>query len=265
MDPALAKYHRPNRSLVLSGISRSGTSLLSVLIGSLENAVCLNEILPPEPNLLPDAFARTRRSLLKGKPVANKFDATGQPTTDTLACMVREKRVVDKPLTKRALVGSKRNIPYLNNAVSLLEHGFLMVLMIRDPVYTIGSWGSEKAARGNIPAVRMSPGADLHPHWHPVQFTREDPIERRAEAWEHYARIIWSLRGRATILRYEQLCSNPELVMANLCLVLGLAPPNALPDIVNPSKNDDARYPDLPAIREAVHALCPTRRSFGYA
>lgn len=263
MDAKLDRYHRPERTLIVSGISRSGTSLLSVLLNSIDNVVCFNEVLPPDPERLPEALARVRRDLLAGKPVRNKFDRAGQLTTDTLSAMVKRKAAVDKPLAEDLCVATKRNIPYLNEAEALLALGYPMVVMIRDPVYTLGSWGSPKAVAASIPGARVEVG-QLHPHWHRVRFTRSDVIERRAEAWQHYAARIWDLRDRVCIMGYEGLCARPVETMVALCRYAGLSEPGPLPEIVRPACNDDDRYPELRRIRAAVRELCPVRARFGY-
>jgi hypothetical protein len=263
MHAALLRYHRPERTLVVSGISRSGTSLLSVLLNAVNNVVCFNEVLPLDPARIPEAIARVRRDLLAGKPVRNKFDDAGRLTTDTLSSMVKMKAVVRKPLDEDLCVATKRNIPYLNEAEALLALGYRMVVMIRHPVYTLGSWGSPKAAAGAIPGARMAVG-DVHPHWHRVRFTRQDVVERRAEAWQHYAARIWGLRDRVWIVDYEGLCARPDQTLAELCRWAELPAPGPLPDIVQSGYNDEERYPELDRIRAAVRELCPARTCFGY-
>ncbi len=248
---------------MVSGISRSGTSLLSVLLNTVSDVVCFNEVMPTDPDRLPEALARARRDLLTGRPVKNKFDSQGELTTDTLGDMVIRKAVVKKPLTREMTVATKRNIPYLNEAERLLGLGYSMVAMIRDPVYTLGSWGSPKATAAKIPGATLSPDA-THPHWHKVSFTKEDVVERRAEAWQHFASRIWDLRDRLLVVTYERLCAEPERTMAALCSFAGLAPPGPLPDLVRPAQNDARRYRGLRRIRAAVHLLCPARELFGY-
>jgi len=264
MHSELARFHRPERTLVVSGISRSGTSLLSVLLNSVQDVVCFNEVLPSKPEQLPEAVARVRRDLLAGKPVRNKFDSAGELTTDTLSVMVKKKARVEKPLDKNLCVATKRNIPYLNEAEALLGLGYHMVVMVRDPVYTLGSWGSPKAAAAAIPGARVAVG-DVHSHWSRVRFTRQDLVERRAEAWQHYAARIWNLKDRLLILAYEELCARPDKTLAKLCHHAALPAPGPLPQIVRPAFNDDDRYPELPRIRAAVRELCPARARFGYA
>jgi Sulfotransferase family len=263
MNTELDRYHRPERNLIVSGISRSGTSLLSVLLNSVDNVVCFNEVLPPDPERLPEALARARRDLLAGKPVRNKFDDVGELTTDTLSTMVKMKSVVKKRLDEDLCVATKRNIPYLNEAEALLALGYPMVVMIRDPVYTLGSWGSPKAAAAGIPGARVGVG-DVHGHWHRVRFSRQDVVQRRAEAWQHYAARVWSLRERVRIVDYEGLCARPLQTVVDLCRWADLPPPGVLPEIVRPSCNLDDRYPNLPHIRAAVRELCPARAHFGY-
>lgn len=264
MDPRLERYHRPERSLILSGISRSGTSLLSVIVNHLPNAVCLNEVLPLQPDLLVEAFCRLRRDLVKGRPVPNKYGPDGALATDTLSKNVmKEKRRVEKKLNHDVLVSSKRNIPYLNCLDRLLELGFKAAVMIRDPVYTIGSWSRPEAAQAGFPGARIA-SEDLHPHWRNVPFTRQDPVERRAEAWQHYALIIREQRERIRVYTYERLCRKPWAVIEDLCAYLDLKTPKELPPIIGEPRNDDSRYPDITHIRRAVEEICHARRDFSF-
>ena len=266
LEPALEPYHRPDRSLVLTGISRSGTSLLCALVNALPNAVCLNEVLPSDPQALPAALARTRKDLLRGRPVPNKFDAEdGTPTTNTLgAGVVREKRLVDKELDDELLLASKRNLPYLLRLEEILELELPVAVLLRDPVYALGSWGGEQARAAGIPGARIGP-EDQHQHWDAMRLTRPDPIERRAEAWQLCAERLWALRDRVQILRYEDLCADPAGALDRIAVRFGLPLPAKLPVSVRPAQNNDSRYPEIPRVRAAVAALCPARLDFGYA
>lgn len=264
MDSRLTPYHKPDRTVVLTGISRSGTSLLTALLNEFPNAVCFNEVLTADPGALPEAVARIRRDLLKGRPVPNKFDESGRPTTNTLeGVVIKEKRRVEKRVDAQVLVGAKRNIPYLSGMEKLLAHGFKAVIMIRDPVYTIGSWSSAKAAAAGIPGAQVGPD-NVHPHWHGVTFTRNDVIERRAEAWQHYAELIAGFQERTRVFTYERLCLDTASVLSDLCAYLDLERIAPLPALAGKPRNEDRRYPDIARIRQAVDRLCPARKRFGY-
>lgn len=260
----LTTFDKPQRSLAVTGISRSGTSLLCALISELENAVCFNEVLPADVGSLRLAMARVRQDLLLGRPVSNKFGRRGQLTTNTLDDGVeRKKCVVDKVLDERVVVASKRNIPYLFQLEQLLELELTVVALIRDPVYAIGSWSSEPAMRAGIPGARIGPD-DSHPHWATIALGERDPIRRRAEAWQACAERIFAQRSRLTILRYEDLCLDPRATLARAVARFDVALPERFITAVEPAKNDDRRYPQIDAIKVAVHALCPGRRWFGY-
>lgn len=264
MQPDLLPFHRPDRSLVVTGISRSGTSLLTALVDHLDDAVCLNEVLPRDVAALPVALARTRRDLLRGRPVPNKFAASGEPTTDTVgAAFVKEKRRVDRPLSVDFWLGTKRNLPYLNALEALLDGGYTVLAMIRDPVLTLASWGTERAAAAGIPGARVEPGA-LHPHLAGLALASGDPVERRAEIWQHYAARLHRFRDRVTVITHEQLCAAPGEVLAGLAARLGLRPGALPPGLVDPSRAAPGRHGDLGAIRAAVARRCPAREAFGY-
>jgi len=265
LDSKLLPFDRPDRSLILTGISRSGTSLLCALINDLPNTVCLNEVLPTDLDRLPRALARTRRDLLRGRPVANKFDADGSLTTNTLATsVVRDKRAVNKPLDADLVLGSKRNIPYLLALDRILALELPVVVLVRDPVYAIGSWGGQDALHAQIPGARIGPENE-HPHWAPLHLSRQDPIERRAEAWQACAERVWTVHDHVTLLRYEDLCADPERALDAVARRFGIPLPASLPQRPRPAQNLDDRYPNLDRVRAAVSALCPLREALGYA
>jgi hypothetical protein len=258
-------FYKPRRSLAVAGISRSGTSLLCALINELENAVCFNEVLPSDIDKLPAALARARRDLLERQPVQNKYADDGSLTTNTLERGVaKKKRVVEKPLDEDVVVASKRNIPYLTQLDALLELELPVVVLIRDPVYALGSWGSSAAVEKGIPGARIGPD-DTHPHWSALALQQQDPIRRRAEAWQACAERILERRARLLVLRYEDLCGDPRAVVARIAELFSLELPSRLETWVTAAKNDDQRYPDVDRIKEAVFELCPARRELGYA
>jgi hypothetical protein len=135
--------------------------------------------------------------------------------------------------------------------------------MIRDPVHTLASWGSEPAAAAGIPGARVEPGA-LHPHLAGIALASTDPVGRRAEIWQHYASVLFRYREQVTVIPYERLVATPDAVLGDLAGRLG-RPPVALPTgLVEPGRNAAGRRGDLSEIRAAVARLCPARESFGY-
>ncbi|ARA94811.1 hypothetical protein AWN76_017725 [Rhodothermaceae bacterium RA] len=255
--PVPDRPDRPDRTLIVTGIPRSGTSLLSALINEMPNAVCLNEILY-DVDRLPEQIAQIRQRLMQGEPVPNKYDESGALTTNTLESqVVLEQRV--EAVGQDVVVGSKVNVPYLARLPLLLQYGYRVVGLVRDPVFTIASWSSEKARI--IREARVTDD-DLDPAWQGFPFQSADRLSRMAEVWQYLASILWQHRGRIMVLRYEDLIEAPEATLEKVAQLFGLP----VPAIEYPlsSMNRDDRYQHLEAIREAVHRYAPIRTAFGY-
>lgn len=94
------------------------------------------------------------------------------------------------------------------------------------------------------------------------EFSSDDKIERQAQVWEHYARLIWSLRPQIKIVRYEDLTGQQEPVMNEVVSFLGVHLPDNFKKLEN--CNVDSRYQNLQEIENAVKKYCPCRKHFGY-
>jgi len=91
----ISNLNKPHKNLIVTGIPRSGSSLFSVLINSIENAVCLNEIVY-DVLKLPSAFEEIRKRLVLKTPIPNKYDSSGVLTSNTQDGTVNiEEKVVE--------------------------------------------------------------------------------------------------------------------------------------------------------------------------
>lgn len=250
---------RPPRDFIVTGIPRSGTSLVCASLTEADDCVCLNEI-HYQVDSLPLFFRRIRKKVLAGEPVPNKIDEKGRLITSTDDSNKDSIRKQVYPVKgNNVVVGSKVTIPYLNQIGRILDHGYKVIVMVRDPVYTLGSWNSEKLS--DTPMNKVCED-DLHPHWQNVEFISSDKIERQAQIWEYYASLIWSLRDKVKICKYEQLIEQQELVIRELVEFLGISLPRDLEDLK--SRNVDSNYDRLESIRNAAKKYCPSRKLFGY-
>ncbi len=246
-----------NRNLIITGIPRSGTSLVASLLNAADNVVCLNEILY-NVNTLPQDFEEIRNRLLLEQPIPNKYNNEGSLTTDTQNGNTKiEHRPITKPLDENVIVGSKVNIPYLNQIEKILQYGFNTIAIIRDPAYTVASWNRNQ----NIPEAMVS-DENMHPRWRPFNFGTTNPIERQAKIWEFYARILWKYRDQLKILKYEYITQHPDTVMKNICDELGVVPPENIPELKN--YNSPSRYENFEYISTITAQSCPTAKYFGY-
>ncbi len=256
---ALAEYHRPEKNVIVTGIPRSGTSLFSVLLNTFENAVCLNEILY-DVTSLPRDFAEIRRRLIAGEAIPNRYDSSGNLSTDTQGGAVNVENTVVREVDEHAVIGSKVNIPYLNQIQKILNYGYKVIAIVRDPVYAIGSWNSKKAKI--IPEAHVTDD-DMHPRWRGFSFASKDKIERQAQIWNFYAHLIWNLKDKIKTYTYELLTSDPEWVIQDVSKFLGLVSPRKIVELKN--QNIDSKYPKIARIKEAVKKYCALKDVFGYS
>lgn len=196
----------PDRDLVITGIPRSGTSLVCKLVSQAPNAYCVNEVFYRIENLL-ENLHRTRTALVAGRPVPNKRAADMRPTSNT----VRDHATVGLarakgPFDANAVVASKVNLPYLNSLPDLLKLGVQILAVVRDPLWTIASWNTEAAQA--IPEYRVT-DADLAPRWANWQFQAASRVDRQVEIWKQYGALIrrHASTGAIDVLTYERLTS----------------------------------------------------------
>jgi hypothetical protein len=255
----LAFAFRPPSDFVLTGLPRSGTSLLSALLSESPNCFCFNEILY-DPDTLSHFFMRMRRRLLRGRPVPVKVDSGGGLTTDTLVGRVDTTWKTFEPKAKPLVLGSNVNVPYLECLPELRRYGYRTVAMIRDPVFTLASWGSPKGVK--IPEAHVS-DEDMNPRWRKFAFDSDDEVERRATIWQYYADRIAANRETLTVIRYEDLCDRQDEIMRELCQLLGISEPREQRRLENLNRED--RFTGLEQIRQVVSERCPARLGFGYS
>lgn len=246
------------RDFILTGIPRSGTSLLSSLLTRARNCVCFNEIYY-DARSLPLFFEWMRIRLRFGRTVPNRADRSGKLITSTSDQNKRQIRWLQEPVDDNPVLGSKVTTGYLDKIEVLLDHGYPIVAMVRDPLFALGSWNTEKLANTPLQAVQDDDMAD---HWRHIDFESDDTIQRQAEIWEHYAQRIRSWDQDLLVIRYEDLTEDQGSIRSDLAGHLGLDFDEPWPKLRN--MNEPGRYPEQDRIEEAVKALCPTRVSFGY-
>lgn len=250
---------RPPEDFIITGIPRCGSSLLCALLTRMDNCVCFNEI-HYEVDTLACFFHEMRRDLLAGAAVANKMDESGEMITSTDDT---NKRFIYKKIFQvkgaRIVIGSKVTVPYLNRIDKILKENYKVIAMVRDPVYALGSWNSQKLSGTPMNKVTAD---NLHSHWKGIRFSSDNKIERQSQIWEHYAGLLWSLRDKLKIIKYEELTTQQELVMRELSGFLKIRLPEKLEALSN--YNQDFRYKNLDEIRDAVGRYCPSRKHFGY-
>ena len=244
---------------VVTGIPRSGTSLMSTILSSSENSLCFNEVHYQIP-VLPSFFSEMRHRIDAGLPIINKINQKGKLTTDTQrqdGVQFSEMRVNGKD--SQIKLGSKVNVPYLNKIKDIEKFGYKIVVMVRDPAYTLASWNDAKVA--NIPEANVS-GPTQHKRWDMFSFSTENNIERQLIIWDHYANIINSLSANSLVVNYESLVNNPAETISKVCDFLDIKPPHNIPDIIDGNSFD--KYPSIHEIEGIVRDKSAMKDVFMY-
>jgi hypothetical protein len=227
-----SRLPRQDRTLLITGISRSGTSYLCSLIDAHSNAVGLNET--PElvtalkggltPWSLPQYLRRVRSDILDGKPVRNKVK-DGQVISDT-AEEDRFDTYQPSVETHDFVIAAKNTFAFLSSLERLrqvMRRG-RFVICVRNPIDTIASWkASFTHLRQADLTIRPVGGLD-DPNLPPRRREALDEIEatqnlaiRRAKLWRYLAERILDDRTNGHILvRYEDLVADPQAVLARL-------------------------------------------------
>lgn len=219
--------------VLVTGLPRSGLTLASALIDSLENAVSLNapQVQSSQARRLGETIPFCKwlvgdfvwhRSLLSTQHDVNDYrtaqkthvmdglkdpdmlrDEAGNPK---LASFTRE------GLTGDFILAMKHDTLYTSVLPTLIgmEH-FKVIAVIRHPYEVIRSWESlpdEQIGQGKVPFARNYwPEAALpHPDM------QVNLPERMVQIYELFAQRYYEWRGHITIIRYEELVRDPSII-----------------------------------------------------
>jgi len=235
-------------NFVITGIPRSGTSLLCNLVNHIENIVCFNEITPfYAVDNLPHTFHHMRSEIKKGSPVPIKISKnTGQEITDTQGQEFTHE-FVEPGINpeKKLAVGSKINVPYLLQIEKILSYGYKVIFVVRDPVYTIASWNKHENINEQYV---MDEDFEKWPRYKNFKFKSRDRIGRQIELYKKLMEIIkydaktyWDI----LIYTYEQIVEETEGILTEICglLEIGFFLKKKLPELKN--MNRDSRFSDI--------------------
>ena len=201
---------------IITGIPRSGTTLMCRLMNCVQNVVCMNEI--PALYEVPMLFERLGMMsylLKKHKPIPMNVNEKDELLTDTQGQQNIIKHVIvhvhpDMPL----FIGSKINIPYLNQIDIIHEQGIKAIAVIKDPIYAITSWNTH--ANINEQYV-MSEDFKKWPRYSNFNFKETTRYGRQCEIWEHYIKIILDNLNSGVIsslILYQDIIKNPRKAIA---------------------------------------------------
>lgn len=249
-------------NIIITGIPRSGTSLMCRIIDSLASAICLNESMPHKwhTSLLNYAFLKIRLKLFLGMRVENRTESDGMASSDTQrVSAIREAISTQKKSGRRLLLASKRTIPYLEQLGSITDKHYKVIAMVRNPHDTISS--HLMIHNPNVPMCNICP-PNPHSCWHNVglEFNSDDEIERLAQAWNYLAGRVLEAKDKLYMQRLEDLLEDPESALASMSEWLG-------EDISAGRRfvrSHNRHYAPDASILRALDAYCPNRIHLGY-
>lgn len=209
-----------SNDLIITGIPRSGTTLLSTLVNNLEDTVCLNE--PTEfferaqtltkqeyLHFVKNSFIDLRKKLSTGEKVLSKLEGkTNFFNKDRSKVKVTFSKV-SKNLSENFLLGIKHNAPFIS-VLPELANDFKVLGILRHPIPTILSWLSVDfpISKGNLPAAAL---------WTELKEVCEsnlDVIQKQVTIYDMFCERFWNLKEHpnVTLMRYEDLLEDDSLV-----------------------------------------------------
>jgi hypothetical protein len=263
----LAASERLDRhDLVVTGISRSGTSYLCNLLHHFDNCVALNEpreaieeLRQPEtPWGLALFYRETREAILSGEPIENKL-RDGEVVQDTALYQARHAYTPAVRGTDFVLaVKNTREFLCRLDDIRLVMPTARVVACVRNPVDTIASW--KGSFRHLCEAdVRSFLGNPRRPWLPPVKQAALEsiasvraPAERRAMWWRFYAELVVERMSDLVVVDYDETMRNPMPVLDGVLRGYRAGRPGPISPAAPSRRRDLLTSEDLDAIR----AIC---------
>jgi hypothetical protein len=238
------------RNVLLTGFPRSGSSLLVNLLNQIPNCVALNE--QSYTSFLFSFYWKLRRDIRKGRPIPNKYSSKGEITTNTIERTTHIESFPVEIESSDFVLAHKQTTPYLDRLEMLVEDGWEIWVLVRNPLYTLVSW---KRCPAHFSVSQLDPPCRAFSN---IPFSSHDLDIRRVETWNYLARRIDSLRDSLHILRYEDLVDNPKSALSPFAERYGLQ----LPDYqALESRNKPDAYDDISdQFRNLVAEKCESWR-----
>ena len=215
------------RDLIITGISRSGTSYLCNLLHRFDNCVAINEpaeiisLLGAEevPLGVPAFYRELRHDILAGTPIENKL-LDGQVVEDTALSQRRHEYTPSVAADDFVLaVKNTREFLFRLEAVRQVMPTARVVACVRNPFDTIASW---KASFAHLRDADVSPFVT-----HPTQMWLSEQQraallkisatphfpERRALWWCFQAQCVLQHADEILIVDYDELVTRPMTVL----------------------------------------------------
>lgn len=264
-------------NFVITGIPRSGTSLLCCLMNCIENVVCLNEIpaFYSVPNM-PFLFHEVRSALRNGHPVPMRLGKLSMKNiTDTQS---QDSDIVEQNIIVRESMplytGSKINVPYLFQMDEIIKQGYKIIIVVRNPVYAIASWNkyADKINEAHV----MASDFGKWPRYKDIKFMTKDLYSRQVELWNYLAQLILKLKmdlpgvdykSHILLIRYEDLVADVQKVMGlikNHLRIDEIKLKMGLPELSNMNRDSRFGSVDIDSIISALSKNRHMKKAYGY-
>lgn len=266
---------------LITGIPRSGTSLLCRLLDDQKNFVAMNEPRESLNNLESDKYGDaiailhgvSRRNIQQGFGIENKI-IDGRVITDT-ALLDRRERYYPPIFPGNICLGTKNTLAYLTR-LPLLHRSFPrspILTCIRNPHATIASWKQSFEHLAYADVSRMMKTNLIGIHGYTWQLQRlykiadtSDIRLRRALFWRHLAMLVVEHREWLLVVALEELVRQPGAVISSV--VMKMDPGReAEQTIISVEIQESRATTKGDAVEEQIIAdICgPVAEEFGYS
>jgi hypothetical protein len=216
-------YKGGERNFLITGIPRSGTSYLSSVLDSQADWLVVNEPREIFNHLQSrtDAsgielyHAECREKILLGQPIFNKVK-NGKVIEDTAKIDQIEPY---SPIISRSdfWMGSKNTLAYMASLDCLIDLGWPIVAMIRNPLDTLASWRNTFSHLSEAKVFDLPIANPNFSAWSTRQRLalleideQDDSALRRVLLWRLLARTLLTYKDKIILWRYEDLISDPQ-------------------------------------------------------
>jgi len=219
--------------VLVTGLPRSGSTLVSALIDGLPDAVCLNEpawqpgllskhtldILPFCKWLIGD-YGWTRQLLLNQEPVSDFRATDGSPVLDGLYDLRQKRNDKDEPesvvfarpdLSPDFILGMRHHTLYTSILPTLVKFGKLKIIaVIRHPFDVLNSWRQLP-----MPLIGRGKPHGIARFWPEALAITEEKLEAAdmlVQLYDAYIQRYHELREHITIVKFEDVIDDPTSV-----------------------------------------------------
>lgn len=219
--------HVPDgKEIILTGIPRSGTTMVCKLLSECENVIALNETMEPDMfssrkkaiREINKSFKRNRSTLLKeGKAIARITDGkiTDNAYSDeagTRKRVVRRSVVTfDKPLSSDFILAMKHCSEF-TMLIPALKERYPVYALVRNPLALFGSWSTV-----NVPVSRgkVSKSAHLLPELELAIQRQSTLLDKQLFILDWYFGMYLDL-PQSHVMRYEDVIRSNGAILTQL-------------------------------------------------